>query len=274
MSRGGAPWRTQVVNHDGDQNQNQMSVPEFRNSYPEFAGFNRIVRGQIVTLNEEPRKRFHFLVNPSDISTSYRHAEGLRHSDDDFNLSEANLNFLGDGLMSISFNLMLDRTYEVHQGSAAYRGGVLHDVLALERLLGVPDRAYSQTLSGAGLDTTTRAGVEAASNWSAIQSQRSANLENVLNGVLVHKPVRALFGAADAFSFDGFVDSLSVHYTHFSSKMVPTRAGISISMSSIGNTGPGGGGMYNPIHSSPITPGVTSNPGGSGGEGSFSVFPN
>lgn len=269
MSRGGAPWRTQVQNFVGDQN--QRSVPEFRNSYPEFSGLRSIVRGQIVTLNEEPRKRFHFLVNPSDISTSYQHSNDLRYTDDDFNLSEANLSLLGDGLMSISFNLMLDRTYEVYQRDNAYRGGVLHDVYALERLLGVPDRDYSQTLSGAGLDTTTRAGVEAASNWSAIQSQRSANLENLVNGVLVHKPVRALFGAADAFSFDGLVTSLSVHYTHFSSRMVPTRAGISVSMSSIGMATSD---RTAPVHSAPITPGVTSNPGGSGGQGSFSVFPN
>lgn len=254
------PWRAQVEPFIG--NENKGSVPEFLNSYPEFAGFNTIARGEIVTLNQTPRKRFHFLVNPSDISTSYRVMGGdmARFADSDFRIG-ADLSSVGDGFMSVSFNLMLDRTYEVHKGSSDYRGGVLHDVFALERVLGPPDEAYDAIPIGqAGLGTGSRSSVETLSNWDALQQEELARREHLLNGLLVRKPIRVLFGSTDAFSFDGYVDSLSVQYTHFNYRMVPTRGGVTISVSSMGvnantdSSAPSRSTQSNPSSASPAIP--------------------
>lgn len=241
-------WRDVVKVHLGDSN--LRSVPAFLNSYPEHAGFSAIQRGRLITLNQSPRKRFHFLVNPSDIQTSYQVANDLRFSDADFNLSEANLGALGDGLMSLNFSLMLDRTYEVYQGNPNYVGGVLHDVLALEQVLGAPPAAMAEAdewkRNPAAEGSAALAGVD-IEDWGP-----STPRESVLNGVITHKPVRVLFGSNDAFTFDGFVTSLGVHYTHFSHRMVPSRAGVTISMSSLGVASTT---RSAPVQSAPGTPG-------------------
>ena len=229
-----APWRSQVQVTTA----NERSVTEFRSSYPEFSNLSAVVRGEMITLHQSPRLRWNFLVNPSDIPTSYQVAGMLRYSDPDFQVTEGALEMLGDGLNSVSFSVMLDRTYEVYQGDSAYRGGVLHDVAALENLLGVP-----QAQRGA-LSSLAQSSIFANISGGWFSRGTAEAREGVLTGVIVHKPVRVLFGASDAFSFDGFVTSLSVHYTHFNYRMVPTRAGVSLSMSSIGLMNPYEAGPY------------------------------
>ncbi|MCA1781566.1 MAG: hypothetical protein LC679_05120, partial [Intrasporangiaceae bacterium] len=197
------------------------------------------------TLMDRPRRKFNFLVNPSDIQTTYGISDALNFMDPSaFN---GNISELAEGLNSISFSIMLDRTYEVHYGDDTYAGGVLHDVRALELVAGVPgDVDFSRSQSDIDPDASGSPAFE------RMEANRSADIQEVSVGLLTKKNLRVIFGAGNSYSFDGFINSLSVHYTHFSSQMVPTRAGVSISMTSRGTLD----GADNPLfagNSSPVS---------------------
>lgn len=225
------PWRDQVKLGK----QNTRSDPNFRLSYPELSGMGHIRRGKIITLGEKNRKTFNFLVNPSTIETSY----GMSNFDvtNRDGLDQVGLEHLTDGLLTLSFSLMLDRTYEVYKNNRQYTGGVLHDVLALEQVCGIPQDEVK--ISGPSMDDTTNARLRdlASSHRASVE----AGLKNTLKGVIVRKYLRFLFGSKNAFSFDGYVSDLQVGYSHFSHTMVPTRAAVSISAVSFGESSPGGG---------------------------------
>lgn len=239
------PWRAQI----SPGNANGRSSAAFISTNP-YTG--SLTRGKIITLDDEPRKTFHFLVNPSIISTTYS-ASGIDVTDTSPGgsfMSEGVAAALDDGLLGLSFEVVLDRTYEVYQRKSGYEAGVLHDIRALERVVG---------LSGGGAGAT-RTGVDSSLFQGSIGGSLSglvtASIEETLSGVLVKKFVRFLFGGVNSFSFDGYVSSMSVVYTHFSRAMVPMRAGVSIQASSIGNQGPREGPMGGSVWSDPNSDGM------------------
>ena len=212
-------WRDNVRDW-GDRN--PKAHPYIQNTNP-LVGY--VQRGALVSLFGNERRRWHFLANPSAISVQYNVLEGINMMDP-ANIGESPN--IADGFNSIAFSTLLDRTYEVWGGTQP--AGVLADILALERLLGPPEELLSE------IRTETY----------------SAEGTSHLVGVLARKPIRAIFGGTvtrrdtgtagrnysggAALTFDGFVTSMSVEYTSFSRNMVPTRAAVSISMSSVGNS--------------------------------------
>lgn len=226
-----APWRDRVTTG----NANEASHPDFAQSYPEKAGMGNIVRGTLYTVLDRPRRRFNFLVNPSDVQAQYGVSDALNFMDPNaFNGNVANLS---EGLNSITFAVMLDRTYEVYYGRWMNRGGVLHDVRMLEKVAGIPETHIEAITSSVNASDPLRYERAAGSQRSSAgqnTTMSERDVENAVTGLITKKPLRAVFGASDAFSFDGFISSMSVHYTHFSRTMVPTRAGVSISMTSRG----------------------------------------
>lgn len=266
-----APWRNRV---DYDNNQNARSDPAFRKSYPEFTGMQSIVRGYIVTLDERPQKKFHFLVNPSVISTGYTIANSLDMTNLS-DLSAVDLTHLSDGLLTMNFSILLDRTYEVHKGDRRYRGGVLHDILALEQVCGVPEKMRNSfaAKSGAVTGAQNKRSRDTRSDTDrfAPSGQRESNEQTaeLVKGVLTKKYMRVLFGSKYALSFDGYVDNLSVEYTHFSYRMVPTRAAVSVSFASFGGSAGTAGG---PISAGGDSPQAWRDVGGATSQSSPGVF--
>lgn len=248
-----APWRDRVTTG----NANEASHPDFAQSYPEKSGMGSIVRGTLYTVIDRPRRRFNFLVNPSDIQAQYGVTDALNFMDPESISSSNALAELAEGLNSISFSIMLDRTYEEYYGRWTNRGGVLHDVRMLEKVAGIPE-THVETMAALDPMTVMNAGDSAGMRTS------KNDVENATTGLLTKKPLRAVFGASDAFSFDGFINSMSVQYTHFSRTMVPTRAGVSISMTSRGFHGD----MRAPERSSDAAPEIPY-----GSPGSWDFFP-
>lgn len=170
---------------------------------PPFVG--NLQRGKITTIKESPRKSFFFLFNPSVIQTSYQ-VSTIDYTNPDA-MNGATMD-LGDGLMSISFDIMLDRTYECWSNRAS--SGILEDIRALEVLFGLAEE-------------------------DAEEIERGSTTEGVVtHGILAKKPVRFRFGTRRAYDFDGFVQSLSVNFTNFTYRMVPQRGTVSFQATSIG----------------------------------------
>lgn len=180
------------------------------------AGSRRVVKRHV----------FHFLTNPWTLSLGYRVDEGL-----DLTIPEtwaslsANTPNYTDGLLSVNFSLLLDRTYEVWDGSMPE--GVLHDISQLERVLGVPD-------TGAVAVTARNLGGPISGDQTGAKGQT-----NVLPGVIAKRPVRVIFGGRHSYTFDGFVENLSIELMKFDASMAPTRAGVNMSLSSWGTSTPG-----------------------------------
>jgi hypothetical protein len=219
-----APWRSQV----SLRTQNRNSLAAFRQSYPEYTGMKPIQRGEIITLDETPRKRFNFLVNPSVISTGYEMSQALDVTNR-ATMGATNLAHLSDGMLRISFSLLLDRTYEVYQRTRGYEAGVLHDILALEQVGGIPSSMKTEVNVAALTALDASRGIQ-------------QSVQDTLQGVIVKKYLRFLFGTRNAFSFDGYMSSVGVTLTHFSSSMVPTRASVEISAVSFGGMDEGASG--------------------------------
>jgi hypothetical protein len=236
------PWRAQI----SPGNANGRSSAAFIATNP-YTG--TLTRGKMITLDDEPRKTFHFLVNPSIITTSYGDSsiDVTDTSPGGSFMTEGVAAALDDGLLGLSFEILLDRTYEVYQRKSGYEAGVLHDIRALERVVGLSGGGAGATRSGVSSDLF---------GASIVGSLIQSSVEETLSGVLVKKFIRFLFGSARSFSFDGYVSSMSVVYTHFSRTMVPMRAGVSIQASSIGNMGPQEGPMGGSVWSDPNADGI------------------
>lgn len=224
-------WRGNLTAPPGRRNRVQDS--RFLRTYPNAP---RLSRGSISNIRPrvaqssvvEDVHRFFFLTNPWEISTSYSVNNGIDLTDPaTYSSAMADIPPMREGLISVSFSMLLDRTYEVWSGSLPE--GVLHDMAQLERVLGVPD-STRRAAGGGGYDdirlgrTVTRDSVGAS---------RSINQ---FPGVIVKRPVRIRFGSPRAYAFDGFITDLSITMMKFNAEMVPTRAGINLSATTWGDS--------------------------------------
>lgn len=213
-----ALWHENLTSYNNARNM-AMDSRFAQSSYPNA---NNVQRGRIENIRvtatgavADKRHVFHFLTNPSEISLGYDVNTSIDFTDP-ANASMMDMPTVRDGLLTVGFEVLLDRTYEVWSGTL--EEGVLHDIAQLEKVLGMPDIVVRPT------DSTEAA---AARNGPPTAS--------MFPGVIVKRPVRILFGGRKAFSFDGYITNLSVTLMKFNSRMCPTRAGLRIDATSWGD---------------------------------------
>ena len=232
-----ALWHDRLTNYN-----NRRNIPMDRRFDTRYPNVGKLQRGRIENIDHssgsvvvEKKHVFHFLVNPSTISTSYNVDTATDLTDpSNYNPIIAQAPVLQEGLLSVSFQMLLDRTYEVWSGTIPE--GVLHDVAQLEKVLGMPDYVETAYVGDTGIESP----IGNALGGSPVSNQAA----NFFPGVIIKRPVRILFGGTGSFNFDGYVSSLSVEMMKFNEQMAPTRAGISISAESWGD--PTAGGSLNP----------------------------
>lgn len=225
---GGPLWYGRLTAPPGKQNR----PADARFQGGTLPGANPLVRGQLKTISTGPRDmehKFHFLTNPWEISTYYNvnSAVDLTNPNNAASVMSDLPPMLPD-LISVSFSLLLDRQYEVWGGSMPE--GVLHDIAQLERVLGMPDLVAQSGFSR---------GIPAPGESNGMEGT-SAAVYSRFPGVIVKRPVRILFGGTHAFTFDGYITSLSVSFMKFSRNMAATRAGIALSAATWGTSEDGG----------------------------------
>ena len=179
-------------------------------SYPPFAFGAGLVRGFMVT--DEPVNdvyyRVNFLRNPSVVS--------MQHSlDSEVNLdpNERDPNDQTFPLVplksGVSFNLLFDRTYETWANNTALgtKLGVWADILALYNLCGM-------TL---GISSTDDSG--------KIET-KAQNLNSWVTSPMTYRPTWVYFGGP--MKYYGSIVNLDIQITHWTVKMVPNRAQVSV----------------------------------------------
>lgn len=153
-----------------------------------------------------------FMFNPPGIQVSYA-ADLSQLTPNTQTPAQTAGSYIGPGQTNFSFNLLFDRTYEVAYGptisptiAADLRNiGVYRDIGALESI------------------------VNARNNFAANPSDIMQNMSLV--------PVYIIFGGGNGgqngapvagLSYSAYITSMEVTYSLFSSKMVPTRAGVAL----------------------------------------------
>lgn len=203
----------------------------------------KVVRGRIENIRVaqtgpvvDKKHVFHFLTNPSELSLGYNVNTSIDYTDPANSLM-TDAPPLRSGLLSVSFEMLLDRSYEVWSGTLPE--GVLHDIAQLERVLGMPSTAPGAGDWGSADAADRRARAGAAPQDTA---PAAAGAAAMFPGVIVKRPVRIIFGGPKAFSFDGYITNLAITLMKFNAQMCPTRAGISIAAESWGDPGMDDGG--------------------------------
>lgn len=198
--------------------------------------------------------RVNFLYNPSDITVSHQanldnNATALPpqlRSDADSG------QIIGATGASLTFSLLFDRTYEVANTDTWNRPesamGCYADVVTIYGLVGISEPTLTPSVvqvpyapgqgpNNAGVVTTPGPGPTTTTTTTA-----NANAEQTY-GIMKFNPVFAVFcpvrtldpsGSSTGVSmmrYYGYINSLSVQYTHWSQRMVPIRCVISVSMS-------------------------------------------
>jgi hypothetical protein len=127
---------------------------------------------------------------------------------------------------SVGFALLFDRTYELWNAGATYsepyligtttdvsKVGVWADIAAMYRLVGI-----LQQEAVALPNTNPKGNVP-------VELFPSGSI-----GPMPMTPCTVYFGGQNALSFHGYINNLSVQYTHFSQLMVPFRCTVQVSM--------------------------------------------
>lgn len=165
-----------------------------------------------------------FMFNPAVINVSYSVATGVLPPNQ-LTTDQLAATAIYPGSTSIGFSLFFDRTYEVNYGPGQRnptdlrRIGVYHDINALERLVGVRNKAsYTGVIGPDG---------------------KPVGDSKDLLGNMLMIPVYVIFGggAGIGLAYVGFLTSMNVTYTLFSQDMVPTRATVDLQMTQLMGAG-------------------------------------
>lgn len=162
--------------------------------------------------------RFHF--NPTQIDVGYNVDEAAIPPSEQTPDQQKGVAVVG-GQTSISFQLLFDRTFETsyppRSGARDLRNhGVYEDIGALERVTGVRYDFVDPVIDAA---------------------TKKVIAKGPIIGNMVQKPVYLIFGGGDGvgplrpaagLGFIVSITSMSVTYSHFTSRMVPVRAGVTI----------------------------------------------
>jgi hypothetical protein len=168
------------------------------------AGLDRpISRGRISTM-ATPVRTVNFLFNPSVLGTQFDIDPTAVIDPTKTDQSAVGTAFVGQG--SVNIDLLFDRTYEVWDRgptySAAATYGVHIDVLAFYMFCGM-------------IDITTPDVINSRS-WESLYPRNQLTYQ------------AAFLHIGSRLKFFGYVQSLSVQYSHWASDMTPIRAAISV----------------------------------------------
>lgn len=230
-----ALWHDHLTPYNNSRN----NVVDRRFAQSTYVNAPKVIRGRIENIDlssgrvvAEKKHVFHFLMNPSQLDLSYNVNSQVDLTDPaNYASVMSGIPPMRDGLLGVSFEMLLDRTYEVWSGSLPE--GVLHDIAQLEKVLGMPD----QVAKSNGGDRIPAAVLDSPSNVVSAEGPST-----IFPGVIIKRPIRILFGSKNAFSFDGYIESLSITLMKFNKNMCATRAGINISATSWGDREDAGGG--------------------------------
>lgn len=194
-----------------------------------FGGGVGVTSGVMSTVGTIPIFSCYFLFNPTEIDLDYEF--------DDSVIGALNPQFQGapsngesQGLMlnqTISFTLFFDRTYELWTGAntdspaatglGPYQYGVLWDIWAIERLVGIFGQSTGGTPSG------PPAAAPVAVSFGGANPSGSQN-------PLAQTKLTAPIGYQ---TFTGWMTSLEVQETRFDASMRPSRCAIAVSFEQI-----------------------------------------
>lgn len=205
---------------------------------PPSLGSKNLVRGRMVSADKNAatgmKHGVHFLYNPVAITASHNtdiSAVGNGHSAQYSSGSVQTQTGQVANIGSVGVDLLYDRTYELwdasQAGSMAGKFGVYADVLAFYMLLGIT-KTGAQTDSGlaAMLDLfQTSAGKITSSTWQSLYPTNGISPDNRMYLYMGGDAVEG-----DKMRFYGLVSDFSVTYSHWTQKMVPVRATVSIGL--------------------------------------------
>lgn len=200
--------------------------------------------------NPQPRYRLHFLYNPSQITVSHSAAAANTPLPSYNRPENIGVPIVGTG-GNLSWSLLYDRTYEVNDPShPAYDMGVLYDVAVLYGLVGITTPMNAQSGSDSSSTDPNDDSVNIDRDFGGgFDNTTNAATSDVL-GVMQNFPIWATFGlqrnfgeqgrytsAISVMKYFGYVNSLTVNYTHWTQSMIPDRCAIQIGMLLMANNG-------------------------------------
>jgi hypothetical protein len=163
--------------------------------------------------------RVNFLYNPSTISES-RSIDlnsgvlpSYARNPDDPGTYATTLN------TTLGFSLLFDRTFELwdksYKDSLSGVYGVRVDIEAFYNLLGINQLSVQNTSSVVPFTGT---------------GDVPGRATNVVQGPMTFSPVKLIFGnhSKGALSYFGYVSSIDITYTHFTSTMTPARCAVDV----------------------------------------------
>lgn len=189
-------------------------------------GAAKLKRGKLVcdqtNVKSMKGKAIRFLYNPVSVAVSHTIGDpsGIQNMEGGAQAKTQNGTFTNLGGVSVS--LLYDRTYEVwdrsKKGTYAGEYGVYADVLAYYQLLGlVRTTDTTQYTKGPGPQNGTIVSVEKMS-WDSVPSHP------------IDPSQRYYLYVGDKLRWYGILTDFEVTYTHFTQKMVPSRAEVSMSL--------------------------------------------
>lgn len=194
-----------------------------------FGGGVGVTSGVMSTVGTTPIFSCYFLFNPTEIDLDYEF--------DDSVIGALNPAFLGgntsgqsQGLMlnqTISFTLFFDRTYELWTGAntdspaatglGPYQYGVLWDIWAIERLVGI----FGQSTGGPPSGPPAAAPVSVSFGGASPSGSQNPLAQTKLTAPIGYQ------------TFTGWMTSLEVQETRFDASMRPSRCAVAVSFEQI-----------------------------------------
>lgn len=187
-----------------------------------YRGKGKFKRGRIVQALA-PRQGVRFLYNPLEITANHSLSIDLMSSQGTSLDALKGLDGLQTGFLmnlgDVSVSLLYDRTYEMWDRSKAHTAagkyGVYADVLAFYQMLNITKAHSSVKQTLHDLET---------GNFGTTEVWNSFYPKNQLTPTLVN-----LF-IGDTLRYYGMVQGLSITYSHFTHRMVPTRCAVDLSI--------------------------------------------
>lgn len=184
-----------------------------------------------------------FLYNPSNVKFSHRLDANNSMIPTPFRSDADPTQYIGFSNSSLSMTLLFDRTYDMtdpaRADQPAARYGCFVDISTLYAICGIHD-THKPEIAATAAPTTTPAvpGTPAAPGAPATGSPQSTGS---YTGIMAYRPVYVVFG--DWFSLTavstyydyvrwyGIISSIGIDISHWSTKMLPMRAAVSIEIS-------------------------------------------
>lgn len=171
------------------------------------------------------RQRCNFLYNPSVVNVSHSVNQNVLTDQNAINPYDVTA---GEQLLplqqTVSFSLLFDRTYEMWDASKLSGDarknvpsrGVAWDVLSLYKITGI-----ASPIDVSAAESSSSGAVQSSSFTKGSNS-------NSATGPMLYVPVYITFGPT--LDFYGIIQELDVQYTHWTTRMIPTRCQVDVSV--------------------------------------------